>query len=90
LRDRKALDHFATTGEGAEVVWQSAGAALRHRRGETALGLLAEPVEWALGQQSFSVQQLAARYQWLSADEVTRVIRLLSEAGLFVPYKPQL
>ena len=90
LRDRKALDHFAATGEGAEVAWQAAGAVLRHRRGETALGLLGEPVEWALGQPSFSAQQLAARYKWLSADEVARAIGLLTEAGLFAPYQPQL
>lgn len=90
LRDRQPLDHFAATGEGAQVVWQGDGAVLRHRRGETTLGVLGEPVEWALGQQSFSAQQLAARYKWLSADEVARMIRLLTEAGLFTPYEPHL
>ena len=90
LREREALDHFAATGEGAEVVWQARGAVLRHRRGETALGLLGEPVEWALGQPSFSAQQLSARYKWLSADEIARLTKLLTEAGLFVPYQPQL
>lgn len=89
LRDRKPLDHFATTGAGAQVVWQADGAALQHRGGETPLGILGEPVEWVLGQQSFNAQQLAARYKWLSAEEVARMIELLERAGLFAPYQPQ-
>lgn len=90
LRDRKPLDHFATTGAGAQVVSRAGGAVLCHRGGEIPLAILGEPVEWALAQQSFNAQQLAARYKWLSADEVNRVIQLLTEAGLFVPYQPQL
>jgi hypothetical protein len=90
LRERKGLDHFATTGAGAQVVWQAGGAVLLHRGGETPIGILGEPVEWALGQQSFNAQQLGARYKWLSADEVTRVIQLLTGEGLFARYQPKI
>jgi lysine-specific demethylase/histidyl-hydroxylase NO66 len=90
LRERKGLDHFATTGAGAQVVWQAGGAVLLHRGGETPVGILGEPVEWALGQQSFTAQQLGARYKWLSADEVTRVIQLLTGEGLFARYQPKI
>jgi ribosomal protein L16 Arg81 hydroxylase len=90
LRDRKALDHYATTGQQGAVSWDRAGASLRHSRGEEPLGVLGEPVEWALGRTTFSRQQLQAQFAWLTSGEVDRVIETLADARLFAAYQPEL
>ena len=90
LRKREKLDHYAATGTGAEVERRSDGTILRHALGEEPLGPLGEPVEWLLGQQAFSIQQLKARFKWLSEGEVRRVLEIVTRAGLFAPYEPEL
>jgi ribosomal protein L16 Arg81 hydroxylase len=90
LRDRQPLEHIATTGQPGAVLWTEAGASLRHSGGMQAVGILGEPIEWTLGQQTFSRQQLQARYAWLALDEVDQIITLLRDAGLFTSYQPQI
>ena len=90
LRDRQPLEHFATTGQPGAVLWTEAGALLRHSGGTQTVGILGELIEWTLGQQTFSRQQLQARYAWLTPEEVDHVIKLLRDAGLFTSYQPQI
>ena len=90
LGERQKLDHYAATGTPAEVMRRPDGAILRHARGEEPLGPLGEPVEWVLGQQAFSKQQLMARFKWLSEAEVTRLLEIVTRAPLFVSYEPEL
>jgi ribosomal protein L16 Arg81 hydroxylase len=89
LRDRAKLDHFAATGQRAEVSWRPAGAVLQHPRGEEPLGLVGEPMEWLLGQQAFSKQQLQAQFGWLADAEVEQLIGIVTRARLFAPFEPQ-
>lgn len=90
LGKREKLDHYAATGTRAELERRPDGAILRHARGEEPLGPLGEPVEWVLGQQAFSTQQLGARFKWLSVDELRRVLEIVTRAGLFASYEPEL
>jgi lysine-specific demethylase/histidyl-hydroxylase NO66 len=90
LGKREKLDHYAATGTGAEVERRPDGTILRHARGEEALGPLGEPVEWVLGQQAFSRQQLMAHFKWLTLEEGRRITELVTQLGLFTPYEPQL
>jgi hypothetical protein len=89
LRNLGKLDHYAATGEQAHVEWRPEGAVLRHSRGTEQLGATGEPAEWVLGQQSFSRQQLSARFKWLNDREVSGLIQLLTGAGIVVPYQPE-
>ena len=88
-RPRK-LEYYARTDQPFEFTWDAAGAVLRHRHGQEVVGVIVEPLEWVLEQAAFSKEQLQARFQWLSADEVGAVIELVRRAGLFVPYDPPL
>ena len=90
LQNLGKLNHYAATGQQAEVEWPHSGAVLRHARGEEPLGAIGEPMEWALQQQAFSKQQLRARFHWLSADEAERLLSLVTKLGLFAPYEPTL
>jgi ribosomal protein L16 Arg81 hydroxylase len=90
LRKREKLDHYAATGSRAEVERHPDGAILCHARGEEPLEQLGEPIEWLLGQQAFSTQQLKARFKWLSESEVRRVLEIVTRAGLFASYEPEL
>jgi ribosomal protein L16 Arg81 hydroxylase len=87
---QEKLDHYAATGNPAEVERRHEGAILRHAGGEESLGPLGEPVEWVIGQQAFSRQQLMAHFKWLSEAEVRRITELVTRLGLFTPYEPQL
>ena len=86
----RKLDYYARTDQPFQLIWDRTGAILRYQRGQETVGVIAEPLEWALEQPAFSKQQLHARFQWLSEDEVGAVIALVSRAGLFVPYDPSL
>jgi ribosomal protein L16 Arg81 hydroxylase len=90
LPHRPRLDFYARTERPAEIVRRNEGAFLRHQMGEVPLGLLGGPAEWALGQQAFSAQQLAARFSWLKQEETASLVALLVRGGLFVPYQPAL
>jgi ribosomal protein L16 Arg81 hydroxylase len=90
LGDQEKLDHLARTDQPAEVQWRLDGAVLRHGAGDTPLGPIAEPMEWAIEQGAFSEQQLRARFHWLSDAEATRVVDLVTKAGLFVRYEPRI
>lgn len=87
---QEKLDHYAATGNPAEVERRHEGAILRHAGDEESLGPLGEPVEWVIGQQAFSRQQLMAHFKWLSEAEVRRITELVTRLGLFTPYEPQL
>ena len=89
LRDRAKLDHFAATGQQAEVAWRPEGAVLHHPRGDEPLGLFGEAVEWILGQQAFSKQQLQAQFGWLTEAEAQQVIGLVTRTGLFASFEPR-
>ena len=89
ISEREKLEHFAATGQYAEVVWDATGVALHHSRGDEAVGVLGEPVEWVLGQQAFSRQQLQAQFAWLSDGEIDVLIGLLTRLGLIVSIDPR-
>jgi bifunctional lysine-specific demethylase and histidyl-hydroxylase NO66 len=90
LKRRHKLDYHAPTGRPFRVDWRIGGAVLLHERGETPLGELAEPAEWALDQPMFSEQQLKAQFAWVSNQEISRLIEELTSAGLLVPCDPPL
>lgn len=89
LSDRAKLDHFAVTGQQAEVAWRPEGAVLHHARGDEPLGLFGETLEWVLGQQAFSKQQLQAQFGWLTDAEAEQVVGLVTRTGLFASFEPQ-
>jgi lysine-specific demethylase/histidyl-hydroxylase NO66 len=89
LRNRAKLDHFAATGQRAEVAWRPDGAVLHHPRGDEPLGLFGEVVEWILGQQAFSKQQLQSQFSWLTDAEAQQVIGLVTGSGLFASFEPR-
>ncbi|MFL6786485.1 MAG: JmjC domain-containing protein, partial [Sphingomicrobium sp.] len=90
LQARRTLDHFAAAGHQAQVDWRPEGAVLVHARGAEPLGSIGEAVEWALGRQSFSRQQLQAQFAWLSGDEIERLLEIMTRLDLFAAYAPAL
>lgn len=90
LPQRPSLDFFASKGVAAEVVRRVDGALLRYPGGEAPLGPLSGPAQWMLDQRAFSREQLAARFAWLDASEVEKLVRLFEKAGLIFPYRPEL
>jgi hypothetical protein len=46
-------------------------------------------MEWLLGQQAFSKQQLQAQFGWLADAEVEQLIGIVTRARLFAPFEPQ-
>jgi hypothetical protein len=90
LQTRERLDYHAITGRPYRLDPRPGGAVLVHERGETPLGVLAEPAEWVLDQSMFAEQQLKAQFPWLSDDEVGALIRTLTNAGLIAPSSPAL
>jgi bifunctional lysine-specific demethylase and histidyl-hydroxylase NO66 len=90
LQDRGKLDYYAATGQRGELVWARDGIVLRHARGEESLGASGEAMEWVLGQQAFSLQQLRANFRWLSEEEARRLVELITRTGLFAAYEPAL
>lgn len=85
---RPTLDQYVRTDAPGEVGWIAAGAVLRHRGGEQDIGVLAQAAEWALGQATFTTAQLAARFSWLGEGEVSRLVSILTGAGLFAAQDP--
>lgn len=90
LPARPKLSFYAATGRPAEVVRRLAGAVLRHATGEAPLGPLSGPAQWALEQEAFSLQQLAARFPWMTSEEGEGLVALMVRADLVFFYKPEL
>ena len=90
LPHRPQLQFYAASGRLGQVVRRPEGAVLQHPGGEAPLGILSSAAEWALEQRAFSSQQLAARFHWLTEDEVQQLVQLLLQAELVFPYQPEL
>ncbi len=50
----------------------------------------ARPAQWALEQKAFSLQQLAARFPWMTSDESEALVALMVRADLVYSYKPEI